>query len=686
MKDSSLQGTLVSFLKKKGGKPVEISVLRRQFGKKVDGVLEELELTGIAVRIRRHVWAYGPFTRYRVGTIRIRAKRGELRLEDGSLTIPLKKAQGAMDGDLVLCLAERGDEGRVVRILRRNRETLPGFLVSEGKTILFRPFRRNLPDMIPRFEDGHPADGSIAFEGAIVFFPTATRQGRVKIGNSLGKFGERGMEARVLYADRGWTMEFPEEVLREAESSADRLSNIQLSDRTDLRGETIFTIDGEYARDFDDAISLSKIGPRRWRLGVHIADVSHFVRPGTSLDEEAFDRATSTYFPDTVVPMLPEALSNGVCSLRPEEDRLTLSVFMDVDERGRTSKVRLLPTIIRSRYRMTYTQVQAILDGRERHPLTDTLREMNRIAKRFHRKRVGLGSLDFDLPEVGILYDDQGRMVGVRPEIRFDSHRLIEEFMITANREVAKILTFKKIPFLYRIHEDPDKGKLLELKIILEGLGYPFRVNLEELTPLQVQRLQDSWEKRPEGPYLNELLLRSLARARYTPENVGHFGLALEYYCHFTSPIRRYPDLIVHRRVKEYLSGVQYDQKRADLAFDELVQAGDHCSKREWEAEDAEREVMEWKTLQIVKEKENQILSGRVSGVIETGIFIILEDYQVQGFLPFATYKKDYLTASTLRQEVSGRRTSLSLRLGDEVRVKILSVDLHKRYLRLEIV
>lgn len=662
-----------------------MSVLKRKFGNDVGDKLKAMELEGRVVRLRRHYYAHAGYTKHRVGVFRVKGKKGTVFVDDRGLVIPVKKALGAMDGDTVVVLPERGESARVVRVLRRARSVIPGFMVKEENSVLFRPYRRKLPDFIPRKADPIIPDGNTAYRGTIASYPTTGRRGRVEPEDPIGSFGEKEMEARVVYVDRGWNLPFPEQVREEAVGVAASGEPTDMEEREDLRDRKIFTIDGEYARDFDDAISLERAGPEKWLLGVHIADVSHYVRPGTALDEEAYERATSTYFPDVVVPMLPESLSNGVCSLRPDEDRLTLSVFMSVDEGGRVSRPKVRKSVIRSRYRMTYTKVQEILDGALRHPLKNTLVEMDRLAKKFLRKRVNKGSLDFDLPEVGIIYDDSGRMVGVRPEIRLSSHRLIEEFMIAANQTVARLLASRKIPFLYRIHEEPDRGKLYEMKMILEGLGYPFRVNLDEIQPTHIQKLMESWEGKPEEPYLHELLLRSLARAKYTPDNMGHFGLALEHYCHFTSPIRRYPDLVVHRQVKNMLQNIRYDESEHLQLTDRMEEMGEHCSEREWEAEDAEREVMEWKTLQIVKEKEGKILPGKISGVIETGIFINLTDYQVQGFIPFAAYTGDYLSASTLQQSVTGRRTDVSFRLGDEVRVRVLSVDLHKRYLRLEV-
>lgn len=505
----------------------------------------------------------------------------------------------------------------------------------------------------------------------------AGRGARARVVEVLGQMERPGVDVLVVSRRHGLALEFPDTALHEVRRLPAAISQREISRRERFDDPAPVTIDGETARDFDDAVAVEELAQGGVRLFVHIADVGHFVRPGTALDHEARRRGTSVYFPDRVVPMFPERLSNDLCSLRPGEDRLVQSVILDLDRNGVVQRVRFADGVIRSAARLTYSQVSAVLDGRERwEAVPESVIPMLRIADRLrgvletrHRAR---GSLDFDLPEPRILLDVEGAMTGIAIEPRNHAHRMIEEFMILANETVAGHLAATGGPSLYRIHERPDPVKIEILSSFASGFGLNLPRDSEALRPRDLQRLLDSAQGRAEYSVLAQMTLRSMKQARYAPENAGHFGLAAPVYTHFTSPIRRYPDLLVHRLLRAARGGNVETRERLGDGIEDL---GESCSKLEREAEAAERELLDWKKIAYVRARAGETFEGVVMGVARFGLFVQLAENLVEGLLHVAQLGDERFEFHEGRQELRGARSGRAYRLGDRLRVVLDRVD-----------
>jgi ribonuclease R len=502
---------------------------------------------------------------------------------------------------------------------------------------------------------------------------------------------------------------FPVEALREAESASLEVTAEQRAGRLDLRQAPTVTIDGETARDFDDAISLSRLENGHLHLGVHIADVSYYVREGSALDAEARLRGTSVYFPERAIPMLPEKLSNGICSLNPQVDRLAMSALMEIDRHGRVVKYELRETVIRSRERMTYTDVNKLLTHADPQlamryaDLIDLFKVMEELARILIKMRERRGAIDFNLPESIFEFDDEGRIAGVLKAERNIAHRIIEEFMLLANETVAGHLERLGVPSLYRIHEEPEPQRVIEFAELASAYGYRFAV--EGVSSKDYQRLSAQLTGKPEERVLAYAMLRSLKRARYAATNAGHFGLAAPVYTHFTSPIRRYPDLIVHRILRALLQqsprwgesgasveaveqgterAVKHKLRRArntpaPIAFDELVLIAEESSERERAADGAEREVDEWRKAVFMSERLGEEFEGMIINVRDFGFFVELDDFFIEGLVAAATLTDDYYQFDERRHALIGRSHRRAFRLGDRVRVRAdrVNVDRH---------
>jgi ribonuclease R len=426
-----------------------------------------------------------------------------------------------------------------------------------------------------------------------------------------------------------------------------------------------------------------------FRLGVHIADVSRYVAEGTALDEEALSRGTSVYFPGRVLPMLPEHLSNGLCSLNPRVDRLVLSAILETDKKGRVTKSEFVKGVIRSAHRMTYTDVARLLETRpgkedlKRYgALLDDFKAMADLAALLRERREARGSIDFDLPDADIVLDDAGLVVGIVPESRNVAHRLIEEFMLAANEAVAKKLLFSRQPAIYRVHDAPDPDRLVDLREVLQSFGYELKGDLEEVPPSAFQRILKEVEGKPEERLLTDLLLRAQRKAIYSVECRGHYALAAPYYCHFTSPIRRYPDLIVHRQLTRLLDeGRPVAAKDFDSVNDSLVPVAKLCSERERRAEQAERESLLWKKIVFMKDKVGRDFDAFVTGVTSFGLFVMLKDFFVEGLVPVSALGEDFFVYEEKQHRLRGRSSGKTFRLGDELQVKLAAIDEVRRRL-----
>src|SRR5688500_6868198 len=531
-------------------------------------------------------------------------------------------------------------------------------------------------------------------------------QGRVV--EVLGFIGDPGVDIEVVIRKHHIPHHFPEEVLEEAEAIPTEVSADEIAKRTDLRERNIVTIDGETAKDFDDAVEVQRLRNGNYLLGVHIADVSHYVTEGSLLNAEAFERATSVYFPGRAIAMLPERLSNGICSLNPKVERLTFSCEIEIDPRGKFIDHKIYKSVIRTRERMTYTNVNAILVARGAAPasgadrdraaeaaaapllerygyLLEDFERMHELYEILRARREQRGSIDFDLPEAEVMLDETGVIENIRATERNVAHRLIEEFMLAANETVARELVFANQPGIYRVHQQPDAQKLEDLKEILKEFKLKLRGNVEEIRPAELQRVLKEVAGTPEERFLTNIVLRSMKRAFYSEESTGHFALAFEHYCHFTSPIRRYPDLIVHRRLFELItSGALYGERREEIERAH-PQYALQSSERERRAEEAEREVLEWKKVIFMRDKVGNEYTGIVTGVAPFGLFVELDEIFVQGMVPVATIGGDFWHYADREHRMRGESTNRELRLGDKVRIRVESIDEDKHQIELRL-
>jgi ribonuclease R len=608
----------------------------------------------------------------------------------GDLFVAGSNLNQAMHGDRVVARIERvnGDraEGRIVRILERGAASVVGRFDVDGSGQGFLvPFdRRLIMDVqIPSDERGEAQPGDMVVV-EITRWPTPARAPLGRVIDVLGDIDEPGVDNEIIIRKYGIPDEHSPEAIAEARRIGAAVREKDVSGRTDFRPLTIVTIDGEHARDFDDAISLEALPNGHFWLGVHIADVAHYVQEGSALDEEAYERGTSVYFPDRAVHMFPSELATGICSLNPRVDRLVQSCLMEVDRRGSVVRYELHDGVIHSRARMTYTEVNAILTTgdpetiakyRELVPLFETMRELFEILnKRRHRR----GSIDFDLKEPEIVLDDQGMVEAIVAAERNIAHRIIEEFMLLANETVAQHLDDHDVPSLFRVHEEPDPLKVEEFEEFVSTLGYSLGAPPNDVKPRHFQKLVEKMRGTPEEKPIAFLMLRTMQKARYDEQNKGHFGLAAKSYTHFTSPIRRYPDLVVHRTLRESRHDAMNTDRKDEL-IDDLPEIARHTSERERRADDAERELVQWKKVRFMADKVGDEFEGYITGVTAFGVFIELIEHFVEGLVHISTMADDYYRFVERAHILRGENTGRVYRLGDKVSVQVIKVDMERR-------
>ena len=594
-----------------------------------------------------------------------------------------REMRRVMHGDQVMVRIDRkargGTESHIVRVLERGQKRLLGtYDELNGNPIVIPMDARISPIALAKAAAKTEKGKVIAVE--VSRYGTALSSPEAQIVNIMGDPNDPEVQAQSIIFRFGLSTSFPAEVEREAKESSFNLSPQDLAARTDLRELPIVTIDGENARDFDDAVYVRKQG-ETYELYVSIADVAHYVAPDTALDQEAYARSTSVYFPDRAIPMLPEALSNGICSLKPHEDRLTKTVCIEINAKGDVIRSRFFNSVIRSNERMTYTDVRRILVDHDPEclarysALVDEFKRMEELALLLYKRRRARGNLDFDLPEAEIILDLQGLPENIVRAERNIAHRMIEEFMIAANEAVARHLTEKEFPTLYRVHEGPDQDALETLAPFLLSLGYRLPEKKETIAPLEIQRLLESARGKPEERVVNRVLLRSMKQAIYQPENIGHFGLASKCYTHFTSPIRRYPDLIVHR----VLDRVMNDDKLKPNAREDLLrylqQAGEHTSGRERHAMEAEREMVDLKKAQFMQNRIGEEFTGFINSLANFGFFVELDDYFIEGLVKLSSLTDDDYDYYEKEYVIKGRRYGKKFRLGDNVRVRVARIN-----------
>ena len=663
----------------------------------VDRAVEELERDGIIMAARGRRYSLLEFTPYHAGAIRIYGDGHGSVLggeDEPEIYIDRKAIKGAMNGDVVIVRIEkknarvrtvRGREyidGEVIKILTRAHRTVVGrFHQTPNPYVVPFDIRIDTDIVIEKGGTFDARDGEMVNVEIDRYPDRGTHFATGRVVEVLGFIGEPGVDIEVVIRKHHIPHNFPPHVLREAEAIPLEVPAEEIARRTDLRERTIVTIDGETAKDFDDAVEVQPLPNGNYLLGVHIADVSHYVTEDSELDKEAFERATSVYFPGRAVPMLPEVLSNGICSLNPKVERLTFSCEMEIDPKGRFVNHRIYKSVIRTRERMTYTDVNAILTARtpeleQRYGyLIPEFERMHALYEILVKRRDQRGSIDFDLPEAEVMLDEAGDIETIRASQRNVAHRIIEEFMLAANETVARELVFASQPGLYRVHEQPDPQKLEDLKEILKEFKIKLRGNVEEIQPAELQRVMKAVAGTPEERFLTNIILRSMKRASYSEESTGHFALAIEHYCHFTSPIRRYPDLIVHRRLFELITtGALYGDRLEQVARAHPLYAT-QSSERERRADEASREVLEWKKVIFMRDKVGNEYTGIVTGLAPFGLFIELDEIFIQGMVPVATIAGDFWNYRDKEHVLRGESTNRELRLGDKVRIRVESLD-----------
>jgi ribonuclease R len=615
--------------------------------------------------------------------------------EPASIYIAGNNLNQAMHGDRVVVRVEHtGDggraEGRIVRVLERAAQRIVGrFDVDSAGHGFVVPFdRRLIMDVQVPKGDARGARAGEMVSVEISRWPTSTRPAVGRVAEVLGRLEVAGVDTAVIVQKYNLPDAHGPEAIAEARRLGTTLRERDQQSRTDFRRWLTVTIDGEHARDFDDAISIDRLANGNFWLGVHIADVAHYVVEGSALDREAYDRGTSVYFPERALHMFPSELATGLCSLNPHVDRLVQSCLMEIDRRsGTVVRYEFHDAVIHSAARMTYTDVNAILTDRDPatidryRALVPMFERMHELFEILHNRRRRRGSIDFDLKESQIVLDDEGLVEAIVAAERNVAHRIIEEFMLLANETVAAHLESQSIPTLYRVHEEPDPAKVETFEAFISTLGYTLSARNGELAPRDFQKLVEKIRGKPEEKPIAFLLLRTMQKARYDPSNLGHFGLAAEAYAHFTSPIRRYPDLVVHRSLRESRRGMSHD-RRTELTED-LPEIARHTSERERRAADAERELVQWKKVRFMADKVGDEFDGYVTGVSAFGLFIELVEHFVEGMVHVSTMADDYYKFVERAHVLRGEKNGRVYRLGDRVNVQVIRVDLERRQIDL---
>ena len=580
-------------------------------------------------------------------------------------------------------------EGAVVEILERNTRHVVGRLLKERGFIFVVPDNNKISQdiLIPKEEVGNAKKGQIVV-AEIIQHPSNHRQAIGRIVEVLGKHMAPGMEIEVALRSHDLPFQWPDEVIQETKPLSKEVPKAAKENRVDIRDLPLVTIDGEDARDFDDAVYCQKT-TKGWKLLVAIADVSHYVQVNTALDAEAKNRSTSVYFPEQVIPMLPEVLSNGLCSLNPEVDRLCMVCELYINEEGRVIRSGFFNAVMRSHARLTYTNVTKILvDGnkalqKKYTSLVPQLEELYSLYKVMRKQREVRGAMDFDTQDTQIIFGADRKIEKIIPTERNDAHKLIEEFMISANMAAARFLIRKKMPHLLRVHEGPGTEKLLNLKSFLNELGLVLGGG-DEPTPLDYMKLLNSVQGRADVHLIQTVLLRSMSQAVYSPEIKGHFGLALEAYAHFTSPIRRYPDLLVHRAIKHCL-----DNKPVASFFygiPDMVVLGEHCSANERRADEATRDVVSWLKCEYMLDKIGEEFKGIITAVTGFGFFVELDKIYAEGLVHISNLPQDYFHFDPKTYQLQGENTGVKFRLGDKVKIKVARVDLDEKKIDFDLV
>lgn len=664
--------------------------------------LNELEDTGQLVRTRKNRFGLPEKMNLIRGRIQMNKKGFAFLIPDdenhSDVYLHHSDLESAMNNDKVLVRLEKQvqegqrPEGTVIRILERaitevvgtfeNNKAF-GFVIADDKRIpndIFIP-----KDKMNGAVSGHKVIVNITK------YPEKRMSAEGEITKILGHKNDPGIDILSIIYKHGIKMDFPEEVLEQASNTPEQISDKDMEGRRDLRSETIVTIDGADAKDLDDAVSVKKLSNGHYQLGVYIADVSYYIEKNSPMDKEAFERGTSVYLVDRVIPMIPHRLSNGICSLNPQVDRLTLSCEMEIDSTGKIVNHDIFPAVINTTERMTYNAVNKILvdndpEVKEKYQsLVPMFEQMKKLAGILRGKRMGRGAIDFDFKEAQVLVDDDGKAIDVVLRERSVGERLIEEFMLAANETVAEHFHWLDVPFIHRIHENPDQDKLQHFFEFLAGLGYSVKGKANEIHPQALQKVIEEVQGKPEEMIVSKLMLRSMKQAKYDPKSIGHFGLATEFYTHFTSPIRRYPDLTVHRLIRTYLIKKEMNQQIIDQWKEYMPDIARHSSEAERTAVDAERDVDDMKKAEYMLDKIGDEYTGVISSVTSFGMFVELEN-TVEGLVHVSYLTDDYYHFDERSYALIGERTGNVYRIGQEVKVKVINVNMDEHVVDFEMI
>ncbi|EOA2491471.1 MULTISPECIES: ribonuclease R [Enterococcus] len=628
--------------------------------------------------------------------------------EEDDIYIPKEATGYAMDGDTVAIdiiktadtAMDRGAEGKVVEIRKRATTQLAGEFVAYTEeeisetdlygVVIPKDKKLNQFKVYAAAEGIRPVDGSIVMV-ELTHYPeknyATSLEGIVK--QVIGHKNDPGMDILSIVVSNGIPTKFPDDVLAEADQVPDTINEKDIVGRRDLREQLIVTIDGEDAKDLDDAVTVKKLANGNYFLGVHIADVSNYVTEGSQLDREAYERGTSVYLTDRVIPMIPQRLSNGICSLNPHVPRLTMSCEMEIDPNGQVVSHDIFPSVIQTTERMTYTAVNQILEEQDEQvmerykQLVPMFQEMQELHQILEEMRIRRGAISFEDREAKILVEPDGQPTDILLRSRGVGERLIESFMLAANETVAEHFNKRNFPFIYRIHEQPKEEKMQRFFDFASALGIVVRGTKGTITPKDLQKVIENVEDKPESAVINTMLLRSMQQARYSEDNFGHYGLAAEYYTHFTSPIRRYPDLIVHRLIRSY----GQDPSEANQTYweNELPEIAEHSSKMERRAVEAEREVDAMKKAEYMMDKVGEEFEGIISSVVKFGLFIELPN-TIEGLIHINELKQDYFHFIENHLALVGERTGLTFKIGQKVRVKVIKADPEERAIDFELI
>ncbi|MGM9926094.1 MAG: ribonuclease R [Bacillus sp. (in: firmicutes)] len=698
---------LLQFMKEEAYKPMTVQELEEALGiedsadfKNFVKALVKLEEQAQVIRTRTNRYGLPAKMNLVRGKLSAHAKGfafvtpEEPGMDD--IFIPPHETKNAMHGDIVLVRVSSQSsgsrrEGAVEKIIERGLKQVVGtysesnyfgFVIPDDKKIVNDIF-------IPKSAKMGAVDGH-----KVVVKLTAYPEGRAsaegEVIEILGHKNDPGVDILSIIHSNGLPLEFPDEVLKQAADTPETIDESDLEGRRDLRDQVIVTIDGADAKDLDDAVTVTKLENGNYKLGVHIADVSHYVTEGSPIDREAYERGTSVYLVDRVIPMIPHRLSNGICSLNPKVDRLTLSCDMEIDPQGMVVKHEIFQSVIKTTERMTYSDVNKILVDQDEElrakydPLVPMFEEMEKLAEILREKRMRRGAIDFDFKESKVLVDEEGHPTDVVLRERSVAEKLIEEFMLVANETVAEHFHWMEVPFIYRIHEDPKEEKLQRFFEFITNFGYVVKGKANDIHPRALQEIIEAVEGKPEEMVISTVMLRSMQQAKYDPESLGHFGLSTDFYTHFTSPIRRYPDLIVHRLIRTYLIEGKLDSATREKWAHLLPDIAEHTSKRERRAVDAERATDDLKKTEFMLDKVNEEYDGIISSVTNFGMFVELEN-TIEGLVHVSAMNDDYYRFDERHLAMIGERTAKVFRIGDEITVKVVNVNKDERAIDFEV-